>query len=143
MKPHAAGSLKGLLTAGALLLPAVIGGCSSYNPFRGSDDGYLAPREVGQGDCSTQILNRSGRPLEVYYYNGLRNPPRVTAGWPRLGLLEPGESSVIYADCELRRMTVHAYATGPVDRSREYTNIRRGVALVKGRREVLRLRLVR
>lgn len=132
-----------VLAAGALLACAVLAGCSSFNPFRGSERGYVAPREIGDGDCSTEVLNRSGRPLEVYYYLGLRNPPRVTAGWDRLGLLEPGDGSVIYADCEHRRVTLHAYATSPVDPSREYTNIRREVALVKGRREVLRLRLVR
>ncbi len=131
------------LLAGALLAPAILSSCAFYNPFSGNQRGYVAPRELGEGDCSVVVLNLSSRPLEVYFYLGLREPPRVTAGWPRMGLLEPGESTVLHADCDRRRVTVQAYATSPVDTSREYTNVRREMALVKGRRDVMRLRLVR
>jgi len=130
-------------TVAVLCASTVLSTCSIYNPFGGKQSGYVAPAEVGKGDCSTEVVNLSSRPLEVYFFLGLRNPPRVTAGWPRLGVLEPGQSSVIHGDCERRRTTVHAYATSPVDLSREYPDIRRGIALVKGRREVIRLRLVR
>ena len=131
------------VTTATLAAALVLSACAGYNPFGSRGDGYAAPRELGEGDCATEVRNNSGRPLEAYYYLGLRNPPRVTAGWPRVGLLEPGESTIVYGDCELRRITVHAYAAGPVDLSREYRDIRRSAAMVEGRREVIRLRLSR
>jgi hypothetical protein len=126
-----------------MLLGALLSGCAFNNPFRGSNSTYVAPETVGEGDCSVQLLNVSSRPLDIYFYPGLRNPPRLTAGWPRVGLLEPGRSSVLFADCEHRRVVIHAYATSPVDVEREYREIGHEVALVEGRRDVLRLRLVR
>ena len=127
-----------------LLLALVLSGCGTpLNPFRGSTSREAAPRTAGRGDCSVRVVNVSSRPLDIYFYLGLRNPPRIPTGWPRLGLLEPGESSVLFAECDQHRMTFHAYAAGPVDLDREYTEIRRAVTLVEDRREILRLRLTR
>lgn len=126
-----------------LAVPA-LAACSLSNPFRAPrPDGYVAPATVGSGDCAVEVQNLSSRPLDTYYYVGLQNPPRLTSGWPRLGLLEPGQSSVIRGECGEHRLTVHAYATAPVDRTRESTSVRREIALVEGRQDVLRLRLTR
>jgi len=131
------------LTALLLVVPC-LGACSMFNPFReAAPDSYAAPLEVGKGDCAIEVQNLSSRPLYAYYHLGLQNPPRLTSGWPRLGLLEPGQASVIRGECSERRLTVHAYATSPVDRSREYGQVRQDIALVEGRQDVLRLRLTR
>ena len=134
--------LRGVLAL-ALVTP-FLASCSLSNPFRSaSPGGYSAPEQVGRGDCSIEVQNLSSRPLYAYYYLGIDNPPRLTSGWPRLGLLEPGQSTVVRGDCGKRRLTVHAYATAPVDISREYRDVRRDIAMVAGRRDVLRLRLTR
>ena len=127
-------------------LSTTLAGCSTFNPFRSSGEsggGYEAPREIGRGACSVEVSNLSSRPLYVYYYLGIENPPRLTSGWPRLGLLEPGQSSVIRADCAKRRITTYAYARAPVDRSRETPAVQNSMTLVEGRRDVIRLRLTR
>jgi hypothetical protein len=133
-----------VLLAGALLAPSLLGACSHLNPFGDSDRrGYTAPRRMGSGDCSAQLINLSGRPLEVYFFFGIQNPPRITAAWPRLGVLEPLSSSVLYGDCDDRRMRIRAFATGPTDPQNEYAYTTRELALVKGRKEIIRLRLAR
>ena len=138
-----------VLLAGALLAATLLSACSSVSPFGGSDSsgsessGYIAPRRMGRGDCSAQLINMSGRPLEVYFFFGIENPPRITAAWPRLGVLEPLSSSVLYGDCEERRMRVRAFATGPTDPRNESAYTTRDLALVKGRKEIIRLRLAR
>ncbi len=98
---------------------------------------------MGEGDCSSEVVNLSGRGLEVYFYLGLQNPPRILAGWPRLGMLGPLKSSVIYMDCDYRLIRIRAYATGPVDPRFESAYVGRDITLVKGRREIVRLRLER
>ena len=143
MKFKRAPYLTRVLLAGALLAPVLSAACSIRNPFGGSERGYLAPRRMGQGDCSSQVVNLSGRALEVYFFLGLQNPPRNRAAWPRLGVLEPTSASVIYGDCEHQRIRVRAYATGPVDRQYENSSAGRDIAWVKGRREIIRLRLAR
>jgi len=143
MTPGRAPWQTGVLLAGALLAPTLLAACSVLNPFGGSDSGYVAPRRMGQGDCSSQLINLSGRPLEVYYFFGIQNPPQITAAWPRLGVLEPLSSSVIYGDCGHRRIRIRAYATGPTDPRNEYPSTSEDLALVKGRREIIRLRLAR
>ena len=129
----------------AALFAVLIAGCSTFNPFHSGDGGrgYVAPREMGEGDCSVQVINRSARPLEVYFHLGLHNPPRVLAGWPRLGLLEPGDQSVIFAECEELRITLHAFSPAPVNDARETRDIRQSIALVEGRRDTVRLRTTR
>ena len=104
-----------VLLAGALLAPVLLAACSIRNPFGSSDSEYAAPVRMGRGDCSAQLINLSGRSLEVYFFLGLQNPPRNRAAWPRLGVLEPLSASVIYADCEFNRIRVRAYAcrSGP------------------------------
>lgn len=129
---------------GALLAPLLFAACSIYNPFGGSERrGYAAPRRMGEGDCSTALINLSGRPLEVYFFLGLQNPPRNPAAWPRLGVIAPLGESLLYADCEYLRLRIRAYATGPVDYQHETPVTTDGVALVQGRREIIRLRTAR
>jgi hypothetical protein len=126
---------------GAMLAPVLFAACSIRNPFGSSSpSGYAAPRRVGDGDCSTELINLSGRPLEVYFFLGLQNPPRNPAAWPRLGVIAALGESLIYADCEHRRMRIRAYAVGPVDPQYESPVTSDGVTLVKGRRETIRLR---
>ena len=135
--------LKSTLLACALLAPALLAACSTYNPFGGAERGYLAPRRLGRGECSSEVLNLSGRALEVRFFLGLENPPRLVTAWPRLGVLEPLKSSVLRMDCEHRRLRIRAYATGPVDPRVEDPSTGRDIALVEGRRDVIRLRLER
>jgi hypothetical protein len=132
-----------VLLAGALLAPVLLSACSMRNPFGGSDPGYNAPRQMGRGECSSQVVNLSGRSLEVYFFLGLQNPPRNRAAWPRLGVLEPLSTSVISGDCEHLRIRIRAYATGPIDRQYENSSTSKDMAWVKGRREIIRLRLAR
>jgi hypothetical protein len=88
-------------------------------------------------------VNLSARPLEDYFHLGLQNPPRVLAGWPRLGLLEPGDESVIFAECDELRITLHAFSPAPVNNARENRDTRQSIALVEGRRDTVRLRTTR
>jgi len=131
------------LVAGALLASTLLAACVISNPFGGTEREYAAPRRMGNGDCSSEVINLSGRALEVRFFLGLENPPRNLAAWPRLGMLGPLKASVIHMDCEYRQIRVHAYATGPVDPQHETASTGRTIALVKGRREIIRLRLAR
>lgn len=143
MKFGRAPYLTRMLFAAALLAPVLLAACSIRNPFGSSERGYNAPSRMGEGDCSSQLINLSGRALEVYFFLGLQNPPRNRAAWPRLGVLEPMSTSVIYGDCEYQRIRIRAYATGQVDRRYENSSTSRDMAWVKGRREIIRLRLAR
>ena len=144
MRAERSGTMPRAFMIGALLAPVLFAACSIYNPFNGADQsGYAAPRQIGDGDCSAELINLSGRPLEVYFFLGLQNPPRNPAAWPRLGVIAPLGESVINADCEHRRLRIRAYATGPVDSRYERTISNDAVALVKGRRETIRLRTAR
>lgn len=143
MKPRSVRRLTKALWAGAIVASTLLAACSIYNPFGGYERGYIAPRRIGEGECSSEVINLSGRALEVYFYFGLDTPPRIIASWPRLGVLAPLKSSVIHGPCEHRRITIFAYATGPVDPQHESSSTRRAVALVRGRRDIIRLRLAR
>lgn len=135
-------------TLGATLLILLSAACASSEPLpeyqRDERRGIgPAPRVAGEGDCRTQVNNVSPRPLEVYYHLGLQNPPRTILQWSVLGILEPGEESVILADCDDDRIQVNGYVLGPTTPGRESSYVTESRSLVEGRLEVIRLRTAR
>lgn len=136
-------------TLGATLLALALTACAGSGPlpeFQSPPPEARpteAPRVKGEGACRTQVVNVSPRPLDIYYHLGLDSPPRSTLDWNALGILEPGQESVIRADCERRRILVNGYVLGRPTPGMERSYATESRALVEDRLEVIRLQTMR